>query len=142
MTVRRVTRAVVVGCAASALLVFAASAAAQSARGGLGGKIVDASGNPVPDAEVILENPEVNLRYVVKTNDKGEWAQGGMPVGNAFVAAPALPAGPAEDALSALVNLGYRRQEAQPAIGRVLERLGEAASLDQVIRDSLKELAR
>jgi len=82
MTVRSVTRALVVGCMASALFVFATPTVAQSARGGLGGKIVDAQGNPVPDAEVTLENPEVNLRYVVKTNSKGEWAQGGMPVGN------------------------------------------------------------
>ncbi|MCC7008692.1 MAG: tetratricopeptide repeat protein [Acidobacteria bacterium] len=82
MTVRSVTRALIAGWLVSGLLVLAAPAAAQSARGGLGGKIVDAEGKPVPDAEVILENPEVNLRYVVKTNSKGEWAQGGMPVGN------------------------------------------------------------
>ena len=46
------------------------------------------------------------------------------------------------DALSALVNLGYRRAEAQAAVAKVLERLGEDASLDAVIRDGLKELAR
>ena len=82
MTVRSVARALVAGWVALALVVFTASAAAQSARGGLGGKIVDSSGQPVADAEVTLENPDVNLRYVVKTNAKGEWAQGGMPVGN------------------------------------------------------------
>jgi Holliday junction DNA helicase RuvA len=46
------------------------------------------------------------------------------------------------DALSALVNLGYRRAEAQAAVAKVLERLGDGASLDAVIRDGLKELAR
>ena len=68
---------------------------------------------------------------------------GAMPVGSGFVpiAAP-LPRGVAEDVLSALINLGYRRQEAQPAVARVIERLGETAGLDAVIRDSLKELAR
>jgi Holliday junction DNA helicase RuvA len=40
------------------------------------------------------------------------------------------------------VNLGYRRPEAQAAVARVAERLGEAAALDQMIRESLKELAR
>lgn len=82
MTVKSVTRAVLAGLVASALVAFATPAVAQSARGGLGGKVVDTSGQPVADAEVVLENPEVNLKYVVKTNSKGEWAQGGMPVGN------------------------------------------------------------
>ncbi len=51
------------------------------------------------------------------------------------------PRGTAEDALSALVNLGYRRPEAQGAIGRVLERLGEGAALDALIREALRELS-
>ena len=51
------------------------------------------------------------------------------------------PRGPAEDALSALVNLGYRRPEAQPAVARVMERLGDTAGLDMVIRETLKELS-
>jgi Holliday junction DNA helicase RuvA len=54
----------------------------------------------------------------------------------------AAPAGVAGDALSALVNLGYRRAEVQAVVTRVLDRLGDGAALDQVIRDSLKELAR
>ncbi len=39
------------------------------------------------------------------------------------------------------MNLGYRRPEAQPTVARVTERLGAAASLDAIIRESLKELA-
>jgi Holliday junction DNA helicase RuvA len=54
-----------------------------------------------------------------------------------------LPAGGvAADALSALLNLGYRRPEAQAAVARVVERLGEGAALDQMIREALKEMAR
>jgi Holliday junction DNA helicase RuvA len=41
-----------------------------------------------------------------------------------------------------LGNLGYRRLEAQPVVERIAARLGEAASLDAVIRESLRELAR
>ncbi|MSP03649.1 MAG: Holliday junction branch migration protein RuvA [Acetobacteraceae bacterium] len=51
------------------------------------------------------------------------------------------PLGPAEDALSALVNLGYRRPEAQAVVVRVVDRLGDGAVLDAIIRDSLRELA-
>jgi len=68
---------------------------------------------------------------------------GAMPAGVGF--SPVLPpplGGVESDALSALVNLGYRRAEAQSAIAKALDRLGEAASLDAVIRDGLKELAR
>jgi holliday junction DNA helicase RuvA len=49
--------------------------------------------------------------------------------------------GTAGDALSALVNLGYRRAEAHAAVARVTDRLGEAAALDAIIREALKELS-
>lgn len=61
----------------------------------------------------------------------------------AFAASlPAPAAGVEADVLSALANLGYRRVEAQPAVGRVLERLGEGADIDRVLRESLRELSK
>ena len=68
---------------------------------------------------------------------------GAMPTGIGF--SPVLPppaVGVEADALSALVNLGYRRAEAQSAIAKALDRLGDAPSIDAVIREGLKELAR
>ena len=65
-----------------------------------------------------------------------------MPTGPGFAPVLPPPGDAASDALSALLNLGYRRPEAQAAIARVAERLGEGAALDALIRDSLKELAR
>jgi Holliday junction DNA helicase RuvA len=47
-----------------------------------------------------------------------------------------------EDAVSALVNLGYRRIEAFGAVARVSQRLGEGAALDAIIKAGLQELAR
>jgi len=78
------------------------------------------------------------LRLVTELRDKA----GAMPTGPVLPAASAPAVGVAGDAMSALVNLGYRRPEAQAVLTRVIERLGDAAGLDQVIRDSLKELAR
>jgi Holliday junction DNA helicase RuvA len=68
---------------------------------------------------------------------------GAMPTssGPAITMPVARPTGAAGDALSALVNLGYRRAEAQATVARVVERLGENAALDAIIRDALKELA-
>jgi len=63
----------------------------------------------------------------------------------AAAAAPNAPAGTGgvtEDAVSALVNLGYKRVEAFGAVARTAQRLGESASLDALIRGALQELAR
>jgi len=83
--------------------------------------------------------PRLAVRLLTELRDK----TGAMPSSPGVTYTP-IPAAatPADDALSALVNLGYRRPEAQQAIARVLERLGDSATLDALIRDSLKELAQ
>ncbi len=83
--------------------------------------------------------PKLAIRLLTELREKA----GAMPVGVAFSPAIPVPAGGvAADALSALVHLGYRRPEAQAAVAKATERLGEAAALDAVIRESLRELAR
>ncbi len=67
---------------------------------------------------------------------------GAMPVSAGGVVLPPVAAGPQADALSALANLGYRRAEAQPAVERVMARLGDDAAVGQLIRESLQELAQ
>ena len=52
------------------------------------------------------------------------------------------PSGPAGDAVSALVNLGYGRSEAHEAVAKAAAALGTAAPLDALIRSGLQELAR
>ncbi|HSL06029.1 MAG TPA: Holliday junction branch migration protein RuvA [Nitrospiraceae bacterium] len=47
-----------------------------------------------------------------------------------------------DDALSALVNLGYRPQDAKEALKHVKKSNAEAMVLKDMIRESLKELAR
>jgi Holliday junction DNA helicase RuvA len=51
-------------------------------------------------------------------------------------------AGAESDAVSALVNLGWKQPQAAAAIARAAKRLGEGATLDALIRDGLKEMAR
>jgi Holliday junction DNA helicase RuvA len=95
------------------------------------------------DRAGITRAPGVGPKLAVRILSELREKAGAMPVGSGFAPAVApLPRGVAEDVLSALVNLGYRRQEVLPAVARVVERLGEGAGLDAVIRDSLKELAR
>ncbi|HWF59952.1 MAG TPA: Holliday junction branch migration protein RuvA [Nitrospira sp.] len=50
--------------------------------------------------------------------------------------------GPYEDALSALVNLGYRPQDAKEALKRVIKAATGSLALKELIRKGLKELAR
>jgi holliday junction DNA helicase RuvA len=82
--------------------------------------------------------PRLAIRLLTELKDK----TGAMPTSTGVTYTPIAAATPADDALSALVNLGYRRAEAAPVVARVLDRLGEAATLDTLIRDSLKDLAQ
>ena len=50
--------------------------------------------------------------------------------------------GAAQDAISALVNLGYPRPQAAAAVAASLKALGEAAPAGELIRRGLKELAQ
>ena len=60
-----------------------------------------------------------------------------FPAGDAGGGAPS---GPAADAISALINLGYRRAEAQGAIERALKKLGGGARIETLIPAGLREL--
>jgi len=83
--------------------------------------------------------PRLAIRLLTELRDK----VGTMPApAGVSYTAPIAPQSAVADALSALVNLGYRRPEALQTVARVAERLGEAATLDALIRDSLKELAQ
>jgi Holliday junction DNA helicase RuvA len=95
------------------------------------------------DRASLTRAPGVGPRLAVRLLTELKEKAGGMPSSAPGPGATAARASSvAEDAVSALTNLGYRRPEAQPAVARVVERLGDGAALDAVIREALKELAQ
>jgi holliday junction DNA helicase RuvA len=85
--------------------------------------------------------PKLAARIVNELKDK----VGSLALAATNAAAPAAPsttdAGVTCDAVSALVNLGYRRAEAFGAVTAAARRLGGDAKVDALIRAGLQELA-
>jgi holliday junction DNA helicase RuvA len=87
--------------------------------------------------------PRLAARIVNELRDK----VGGLTLVSSMPAAPAADASLAEqgagaDAVSALVNLGYRRAEAFGAVAAASRKLGDGAALDALIRAGLQELGQ
>ncbi len=99
--------------------VAAQDKAAVSQANGVGGKLA---------GRIVSE-----LRDVV-----GDFVLG--PAGTTTALGALAPAGPEADAVSALVNLGYRRVEAAAAVAGAARRSGADAPVDALIRAGLREL--
>jgi Holliday junction DNA helicase RuvA len=94
-------------------------------------RLAEVKGLGVATANRIIDEPAMQ-----------KWALGrAAPEADGVGALAVAPAaGAVADAVSALVNLGWKRPEAAAAIARVAKRLGEDAPLDALIRDGLKEM--
>lgn len=87
--------------------------------------------------------PRLAARIVNELKDKvGGLAPSPPLAATARAAAANADDGPAAEAISALVNLGYRRVEAFGAVAAASQRLGRAAATDALIRAGLQELAQ
>ena len=82
--------------------------------------------------------PKLAMRIVNELKDK----MGGVAIGPSGAPVAAAKGGTAQDALSALSNLGFRPAEASAAVGAAIEELGEGASLDLVVRLALRKAAK
>lgn len=81
--------------------------------------------------------PKLAERIVRELKDKA----GGIALGGASVGA--VPAGGASaDAVSALLNLGFKPAEASAAVGAASEELGANAGLDALVRLALRKAAK
>lgn len=88
--------------------------------------------------------PKLATRILSELKDKA----GDLALGATLGTAPAagssgavIAQGPAQDAVSALVNLGYGRSEAFAAVNNAMSALGDGATTEALIRDGLKDLA-
>lgn len=79
-------------------------------------------------------------RIVLELKDKVSKIQGGSS--RLATADTSAVDGPYEDALSALINLGYRPQDAKEALKRVIKTATGSLALKELIREGLKELGR
>ncbi len=86
--------------------------------------------------------PKLAIRIVTELKDKaGKLALGAQLRPGRPVSGPAPADRAAEDAVSALVNLGYSRGEAFGAVSRAVQTLGAAAATADLIKAGLKDLS-
>jgi Holliday junction DNA helicase RuvA len=81
--------------------------------------------------------PKLAQRIAHELRDKA----GAIALGSA-IGAPSAPGSAAADAVSALLNLGFRPAEAASAVTKAEAELGPGATLDALVRLALKKAAR
>lgn len=82
--------------------------------------------------------PKLAQRIVNELKDKA----GGVAIGGGGAGAAAPASGAANDAVSALLNLGFKPAEASNAVGAASDELGPGATLDALVRLALRKAAK
>ncbi|WP_137864385.1 MULTISPECIES: Holliday junction branch migration protein RuvA [unclassified Sphingomonas] len=81
--------------------------------------------------------PKLAQRIVNELKDKA----GGVALGSGGAGAPAA-GGAAQDAVSAMLNLGFKPAEASAAVNAAADELGAGATLDALVRLALRKAAK
>ena len=82
--------------------------------------------------------PKLAQRIVNELKDKA----GGIALGTGGVPGGVPAGGAAQDAISAMLNLGFRPAEASAAVNAAADELGAGASLDALVRLALRKAAK
>ncbi len=99
------------------------------------------------DKALVTQTPGVGPKLATRILSELKDKAGAIAIGQAGAERPATAntAAPGtaalSDAASALANLGYGPAEALGAVSRVAGRLGDEATVEELIRDGLRELA-
>lgn len=96
------------------------------------------------DVTGLTRAPGVGKKLAQRLTTELKDKVGAMPISAATGATAAAPvkAGAEAEALSALINLGYRRMEAETALMRAADAAGDGTTVETLITAGLKELAR
>ncbi|WP_294239160.1 Holliday junction branch migration protein RuvA [uncultured Sphingomonas sp.] len=97
-----------------------------------------ASGDKAMVARANGVGPKLAQRIVMELKDK----VGGIVLAPGSGGGGAAPMGAGADAVSALLNLGFRPAEANAAVAAAEEELGAGASLDALVRLALRKAAK
>lgn len=82
--------------------------------------------------------PKLAMRIVNELKDRA----GGIILGSGAAAAAPIAGSHGADAVSALLNLGFKPGEASSAVAQAEAELGPDATLDSLVRAALKKVAR
>ncbi|QDX25844.1 Holliday junction branch migration protein RuvA [Sphingomonas suaedae] len=82
--------------------------------------------------------PKLAQRIVNELKDKA----GGIAIGSGGAGTAAPASGAANDAVSALLNLGFKPAEASSAVSAASDELGPGATLDALVRLALRKAAK
>jgi Holliday junction DNA helicase RuvA len=82
--------------------------------------------------------PKLAQRIVNELKDKA----GGMALGSGGAPGVAAAGGAAHDAISAMLNLGFKPAEASAAVNAAADELGAGATLDALVRLALRKAAK
>ncbi|MFE8583033.1 Holliday junction branch migration protein RuvA [Sphingomonas sp. NCPPB 2930] len=97
-----------------------------------------ASGDKAMVARANGVGPKLAQRIVMELKDK----VGGIVLAPGSGGGVATPVGAGADAVSALLNLGFRPAEASAAVASAEEELGAGATLDSLVRLALRKAAK